>query len=954
MLEYPYRNYLNKHGGLGDRGLSFRKNYELQREVPREFMENSEFDDFLTDAIEWKGINEDVDDLKDPESLEGYITRLIGSIKEVKGHQEDIAEAVFNVRDSYFRLKQGFDKYKEGLVQEEDELKYGLLELENLLVNAGLLDPREIYTEEAQDMRIKRAMNLFDDICIIFQPELFSPKHTKYIETVEKQEGPKQRWTSEERSNEMGVSGIGHCLNSLVDMAYSQYRDLKGKDYEDEVFRKAIQGEVTNKTLLDPTYTKIWKDTYNRMEDILKKYIEPNISQCFAIENLFLFAAYNRMGFSLKSIFPQMMHTLTKDYKWIRKASLEDLYTGLYRFGMCCYAPPEAKAVAREMATEIYKRCQEAELHYTKHFCFQTLWGLCNFELYDHPLTTHLVNEVNKMPVDRSNDDLFPYELSLLKDIGLAIKVEGNGKCPELAPHMDVSNWYKGENKPVDPCKSILVKGITDAISEDQTMFNLIPGKIEYERRSPLNKYIDLPDLVLGCRGKKVAVYVVNESGCTNDTKEPNGILRFRFRISESADPYLKCEVFPIQEIIEFDTASLTVKIKDNCRSVLDILNGFAGSSDFGLGKITNVVNNYLNSFTDAMDRDPSLGFMLLRMIRMDRTLQSTYHDTELAIAIANLKVELARIAMNLNKMPKKEVEELEHYAKKEGKSFIQLLKDEKDLLSKQESKLKKDTEGYEKLSRGWFGQRLTINIPSITSENCKDRKNIGPEIIDINFMLLNDYAHYKDWKATLKKYYDGLNLLTIEPKHNYLFSEPRIDCGIFPDMKEYRKIDMLHIPIDTRIKPMEKEKSPMLYLAKKEMQKEMWNKQIPVEVKMMANLLNIKHGLKVNYPYSEIMSMILSFDFIQALIKEHLGEETIIDKDAIFIPRDPGKFNKQLIESYKNFLKKQNDWKNFGDLFTNFYLQECHKREQANTDVLPEDKDQFNIGTYMRNSLLH
>jgi hypothetical protein len=217
----------------------------------------------------------------------------------------------------------------------------------------------------------------------------------------------------------------------------------------------------------------------------------------------------------------------------------------------------------------------------------------------------------------------------------------------------------------------------------------------------------------------------------------------------------------------------------------------------------------------------------------------------------------------------------------------------ERDSLDKEESKLKTGIEGYEKLSKRWFGQRLTINIPSITSENCKDRKHIGPEIIDINFMLLNDYAHYKDWKETLREYYDGLNLLAIEPKHNYLFSEPRIDSGIFPDMKEYRKIDMLHIPIETRTKPMEKEKSPMLYLAKKEIQKEMWNKKIPVEVKMMANLLNIKHGLKVNYPHSEIMNIILSLDFTQALIKEHLGEKLGSNESAIFLPRDPGTFNK-------------------------------------------------------------
>lgn len=889
MFEHPYRNLLDKHGGVGDRELSFKKEYEVYRKVPREFMENSEFDDLLTDAIEWRGVNESIDNLEDPESLEAYITKLVASVKEVKEYQEDIAEGIYNIRDSYFRLKKGYDKHKKMLAEDGNEVKYGLLELEDTLVSSGLLDPWEIYTEEVQDMRIRRAMSLFDDFCVTFQPELYSAKHNKYVESIEQHEGPKRRWSSEEHSNEMARAGIGHCLNSLVDMACSPYKDVKGKDYDNEAFKMAIQGDVTSKTLIDATYTQIWKDTRDQMEEILKKQIEPNIEKCTPVENMYLMAAYNRMGFSLKPIFPKMMATITGDDSWIKRAIFEDLYTGIYRFGMGCYAPPEAKVVVGKMADEIYRRCQEKEPHYSKEFCLRTLWGLCNFELYDHPLTTHLVNEVNDMPVDRSNEDMFPAELSLLKDIALAIKVEANGKCPEIAPHMDASIWFKGEKKPVDPCKAVLVKGIIQAVSESDSQFRLVSGKSEYERQSPISRYIDLPDLVVGSRGRKIAVYAENEAGCTTDTAEPNGILRFRFRISQSADPYLKCEVFPIQHIIEFDTKTLTTKIKENSRSVMDILSGFAENYQFGLGETRKVINNYLNSFTEERDRDSRLGMMLLRLLRKDRALQNTYHDCELAVAVANLKVELARTAMQLRKMPKEERDILEQLAKKEGKSFIDFLHQERDALDVQEARLKRNVEGYEKLSRRWLGQRLTINIPSVASEHLKERKQLGQEVVDMNFMVLNDYAHYKDWKEMLREYYDGLNLLAIEPRHNYLFSESRIDRGIFPDMKEYRKLDMLHTPNEVTIKPMEREKSPMLYLAKKEIQKELWKKKIPAHIKMMANLLNIKHGLKANYPRAEIMNLILSLDCVEALIKEHLGEVPASNSPAIFLPRDPG-----------------------------------------------------------------
>lgn len=61
-------------------------------------------------------------------------------------------------------------------------------------------------------------------------------------------------------------------------------------------------------------------------------------------------------------------------------------------------------------------------------------------------------------------------------------------------------------------------------------------------------------------------------------------------------------------------------------------------------------------------------------------------------------------------------------------------------------------------------------------------------------------------------------------------------------------------------------------------------------------------------------------------------------------------------LECFKKFLEKHNFWKEYCDPFTTFYLKEYRKRKLANApdDILPEEKDVFNLGTYMRTSRIH
>jgi len=906
MLENPHRNLLYPDGNLVANDLSQKKNYESYRRVVRNFLESQEFNEFMTDAIEFKNSDRGNENLVNPESLEAHIQKLINAVNDTKEYQEHLADSVYNIRDHYFRLKKAVGDNKKLIQRNKKEIEYDLLELEEALVEACLIDPRETYTEELQEMRFKRAMHIFEDIIMIFHPQLFSPTHERFAKAISESEPPVRKWTTEEPTNEMLKSGIGRCLNSMVDTCYSRIKDINKQDYENEKFANAVQKEFgeTDKIMTHACYTKIWQETHKWMKEILEKYIEPNIQDVIPIEMMYLFSAYGRMGFSLSKIFDKMVSKMTQNYDWIQKLSEEDLYNGLFTLGMSSYAPNSLKIVASKMADELYKRCIDTTktLHFSKEFTFRALWGLCNFGLYEHKLTDFLIGEINLMPIDRSDQDLFPDEQRILFDIGLALKTEGKDKTKtKLAEHMDVTAWYEmNENNLHDPCKDTLIKGIIEGLGDGNTQISLVKDRTHYEKLSFVNRYAAVPDLFIGFRGQKIGLMVENPNVCSIDAGEPNGAYRFRFRLNEFMNPTLKCGVIPIKQIIEFNPATLETEICKNAPTIPQILEKYAGAKvKIGLKKIRNVIEKYLNDISSyenihKTQNELSFAFKLLKLTRKDRHLQISFNDPELKMLINNLKVELAKISLAFEKLSEFHKSKLNEYSKLivNVENFPELLKLECDMLDESEKHLSKEQENLPKLNKNWIGQRLTINIPAMTGDLSKQKRAIGPEFIDPTFMLQGEYAHYKDWKDLLGKYYDNLNLCPIEPAHNYTFSENRTEYGIFPDPKKYRKIDLMHFPDSTHQNVMELEKNPMLYLAKKEIEKEMWKKEIPADVKMIANLLNVKQSLKLNYPYTEIMHKILSFEFNQNLINQHLATNKINKQKSLkFVPRNPGNF---------------------------------------------------------------
>lgn len=77
---------------------------------------------------------------------------------------------------------------KHNFLQEHQYIKYDLLELQELLVKGGYMEPEEAassaLSHEPFDQRMQRAADVFYDYVVNYAPELLSPQHSTFYETA--------------------------------------------------------------------------------------------------------------------------------------------------------------------------------------------------------------------------------------------------------------------------------------------------------------------------------------------------------------------------------------------------------------------------------------------------------------------------------------------------------------------------------------------------------------------------------------------------------------------------------------------------------------------------------------------------------------------------------------------------------------------------------------------------
>lgn len=166
-----------KEGVYGDYKNIIPKNYVFDG-----FQDSQEFNSYIQTLLDWKDDSKarrnKMKEEKDREivSLERSMNELITTTSRLKTVQADMQASIDSLRQQYFKLQEAKDKYQ--FLDENKYIRLEMLELEELLVKGGYIDPDEALiakSDQSFETRMDRASKIFYEYVSAYSPEMMSP-----------------------------------------------------------------------------------------------------------------------------------------------------------------------------------------------------------------------------------------------------------------------------------------------------------------------------------------------------------------------------------------------------------------------------------------------------------------------------------------------------------------------------------------------------------------------------------------------------------------------------------------------------------------------------------------------------------------------------------------------------------------------------------------------------------
>jgi len=164
-----------------------------------------------------------------------------------------------------------------------------MLELQELLVRAGYLDPEEaekFSSEQPYEARMERAARIFYDYVQNYAPELISPQHEDFFsaaqDSMNQRTEPKKQVSLEEMHDRISLGSLSQSLIGLSRQALSYRREAQDQDYLHKFYEeRATPGEIKDGDdpdfemghLVESTCVKMERD-YLRAWYIFDKEVE--------------------------------------------------------------------------------------------------------------------------------------------------------------------------------------------------------------------------------------------------------------------------------------------------------------------------------------------------------------------------------------------------------------------------------------------------------------------------------------------------------------------------------------------------------------------------------------------------------------------------------------------------------------------------------------------------------
>lgn len=123
---------------------------------------------------------------------------------------------------------------------------FDMLELQEMLVKGGYLDPHEalVGQHDSVERRMERASSVFYEMALSFNPELLSPQYNAFYDAATSKPADDQTTvTTIENHNDMSLGNVSDILVGLAEQSLSFRRDAKDKDYPNKQYEDLLMPE---------------------------------------------------------------------------------------------------------------------------------------------------------------------------------------------------------------------------------------------------------------------------------------------------------------------------------------------------------------------------------------------------------------------------------------------------------------------------------------------------------------------------------------------------------------------------------------------------------------------------------------------------------------------------------------------------------------------------------------
>jgi hypothetical protein len=789
---------------------------------------------------------------------------------------------------------------------------------------------------------------------------------------------------------------LGKTLAALSDYAKITNIDINGQDYLNEKIEGEFvdpQFMKANKTQIKikAEYTKLFNMTENYLKEI-EPMVRNKVKETEDVEALgYIYYAYSNLNISSKELKTQIiekMSTLVKNKTKISNLSNEGIkyiITGL------------AKGEHRnDKITQIVKKVS-TKINFGEFFKLEELismlWAMSTFKLCSNDIfiqlliklsenSENLVNYISNVKgFDRylyqlsvclkyecKDEVTIPSNLSFLVDLHLNMReftFEKLNAGKELKDLQHIPNELL-----VDPMKNVVLSGLEGYFARDiaKRQSNAATNLESMDAPGTLPFF---PDKVIGFYGHKVALFVFGKDYLTdessNDTLPINGYCQTIKRVLK--EKFNTHAVFiPTSQLIKFDLKTGHVDLlysKHNegfTHYVEDIISKQLNTSMElnSVFQINKYLNSFIKKFANSEQGDLILqtendleNFMnsLLKVIDLHGELVSAYYPSLVQRKIEELQLNLDSNLSYFNSTSDKFKLFVNSIVKEiigpqvDYNLFINNLSKNYLAFSKNLNTSNKINNEDLVISSEWLGKRLHVDI--LNKPASINDKNHSVELINNNFMWLGEYNPYADWEEEIRSSYDNFNYFVENSSNKFLFNSHKlghrkVPQGVFPHPNKLRSIKS---PLATKSLEAKSDyelqvKSYQNYnekLIQDEVAKNalVSNKDTDSQLSLKVNLLNIKNSLKQNFSDNQILKYITNFEFIDALLVEHLNSSKANSTQNNFIQRDP--------EAFQNFYKKLSTVTGEYDEYDKFVMREYYNDKKI-YDVDPNVSHEENI----------